>query len=131
MAKLNEYKAYKGKEDDFQISAAKYLDALGVLWFHPANERKLNVVRNSKGKAFSPLGAKLKRKGVKSGVPDIVILEPRGIYHGLFLELKVGKNKTTPNQEKWKSDLNKRNYLCLVSYSLEESENIIKKYLSL
>jgi len=122
---------YRGTEDSLQIALAKYLDSLGVLWFHPANERQLSIRVNKNGTTYSPLGVKLKKKGVKSGVPDIILLEPRGIYHALFLELKVGKNKTTPNQKKWIAELNKRNYLTIVSYSLDESLTIIKKYLAL
>lgn len=128
---LLKYCKYKGSEDNFQISLASYLDTIGVLWFHPANERQLAVKFNSKGRAYSPLGTKLKRKGVKSGVPDVIIFEPRGIYHALMIEIKVGNNKTTPNQKKWIAELNKRNYLCKVSYSLDESMDIVKKYLSL
>ena len=121
---------YRGKEDDMQISIASYLDYINVLWFHPANERQLNVRVNKKGIAYSPLGAKLKRKGVKSGVPDIIILEPRGKYHGLMIEIKVGYNKPTPNQNKWIAELNKRNYLAIISYSLDECISVINKYLS-
>ena len=128
---MRQYPTYKGSEDNLQISLARYLDTLNVLWFHPANERQLNTRVSKKGVSYSPLGAKLKRKGVKSGVPDIIVFEPRGIYYGLMIELKVGKNKTTPNQKKWIAELNKRNYLCLVSYSLDESMDNIKKYLAL
>jgi len=122
---------YKGTEDNFQISLATVLDSMGVLWFHPANERQLSIRINKAGKAYSPLGSKLKRKGVKSGVPDVIILEARGVYHGLMLELKVKPNKITPNQTKWISELNKRNYLSIVTYSLDESIEIVKKYLRL
>lgn len=128
---LRKYCKYKGSEDNLQISLASYLDTIGVLWFHPANERQLSIRYNKKGVAYSPLGAKLKKKGVKSGVPDVIIFEPRGVYNGLMIELKVGSNKTTDNQKKWIADLNKRKYLCLVSYSLEESIDIVKKYISL
>jgi len=126
-----EASAYKGLEDNFQISMAKYLDSIGVLWFHPANERQLRVIVNKNGTTFSPLGNKLKKKGVKSGVPDIIIFEARGFYHALLIEIKVGKNKTTPNQDRWISELNKRGYLTKVSYSLDESIEIVKRYLSL
>ena len=91
---MRQYLTYKGLEDNFQISLAKYLDSLNILWFHPANERQLNTRVNKKGVSYSPLGAKLKKKGVKSGVPDVIIFEARGIYNGLMIELKVGKNKT-------------------------------------
>ena len=63
----------KYPEDDLQMACAQYLDLMGWLWCHVGNERKT-----------SPrAGARLKKKGVKSGVPDILIFEPRGKYHGL------------------------------------------------
>jgi len=113
------YKKYDGPEDNFQISVAYYLDSLGVLWFHPPN----GGVRD-KGTAI-----KLKKQGVKPGVPDVCILEPRFQYHGLFIELKVGKNKTQPTQDHWLKELQKRNYLVKVSYSLDETVDLIDKYL--
>lgn len=38
--------------------------------------------------------AELKRQGVKPGVPDLFIPLPRGSKHGMFIEMKYGKNKT-------------------------------------
>ena len=75
----------KYPEDDLQMACAKYLDLMGVLWCHVANERKTT----------KPAGKRLTKKGVKSGVPDILIFEPRGKYNGLAIELKAGKNKLT------------------------------------
>lgn len=37
--------------------------------------------------------ANLKKQGVKAGVPDLFLPVGRGSYHGLFIELKYGKNK--------------------------------------
>lgn len=128
---MKKYKPYVGPEDNFQISVASYLDQLGVLWMHVANERQLYVVKGKNGKFFSPLGNKLRKKGVKSGFPDVAIFEPRFQYSGLMIELKVGKNKTTTNQKKWLKDLSEKGYLCKVSYSLDETIDIINQYLSI
>ena len=124
------FKPYIGTEDNFQISVAQYLDSLGVLWLHVANERQLNVIKNKKGKFYSPLGSKLKKKGVKAGFPDVAIFEKRFQYLGLMIELKIKGNATTPNQKRWLAELQKRGYLCKVSYSLDETIDIINRYLS-
>ena len=129
--KVKKYRRYSGSEDDMQISLARYLDSLKVLWHHPANERQLQLRVSKKGAVYSPLGMKLKRKGVKKGVPDIMIFEPRGIYNGLALEIKTKYNKPTPEQVHWCNELNKRKYLAKVTWSLDEAIDIIDRYLKL
>ena len=90
----------KYPEDDLQMACARYLDLMGWLWMHPANERKT-----------SPrAGARLKKKGVKSGVPDILIFEPMDGFNGLAIELKTGKNKLTETQKEWMSRLSKKGW---------------------
>ena len=117
---LLNYRKYQGKEDNFQQSVARYLDSLGVLWCHPPN----GGFRNYK------TGAILKSQGVKPGIPDILIFEPRGNYHGLMIELKVGTNKTSDYQNKWIASLKTRNYKVFVSYSLDEVIDIVQDYLN-
>lgn len=39
--------------------------------------------------------ANLKRQGVRAGVPDLCLPVARGDYHGLYIELKYGKNTAT------------------------------------
>ena len=113
------HKKYIGPEKNFQITTANYLDSLGVLWFHCPNGGTRN-----KREAIS-----LKKEGVKSGVPDVIILEPRGKWCGLFIELKTGYNKPSENQLTFLERLKRRNYKTLVSWSLDEVINEIDKYL--
>lgn len=40
-------------------------------------------------------------EGLKRGVPDVCLPVARGGYHGLFLELKHGRNKATVEQLYW------------------------------
>ena len=69
----------------------------------------------------------LKRQGVKPGVPDICLPVARGNYHGLYIELKAGNNKTTDKQDKWLSALNKQGYaVCICRSWLEAKEKILK-----
>lgn len=71
----------------------------------------------------------LKRQGLKSGVPDIMLPVAKCNYHGLFIELKQGKNKTTDNQVKYIDYLNKNGYLAVVCYGCDQAFDTITKYL--
>lgn len=73
----------------------------------------------------------LKRQGVKKGVSDMFLPIPKGKYHGLFIELKVGKNKATPEQREFILHANKYNYHAEVCYGHEEAIDLIKRYLNL
>ena len=75
--------------------------------------------------------ANLKRQGVKAGVPDLFLPVPRSPKHGLFIEMKVGRNKCTDNQKKWIRKLIEQGYEVKVCYSCEEAIQVIKKYLNI
>lgn len=108
------------REDDFQMAVCNYLDSISVLWCHVANERKTS----------KQAGFRLKKKGVKSGVPDCIIFEPRGDYFGLMIELKIKPNKPTESQMKWLTELNIRGYYTCVCYTIDEVISIVTKYLN-
>ena len=72
----------------------------------------------------------LKREGVKRGVPDISLPVPRGKYHGLYIEMKVGNNKLTKEQQQWFKSLEEEGYATHVCYSWLEAREVIEKYLS-
>ena len=72
----------------------------------------------------------LKREGDKRGVPDISLPVPRGKYHGLYIEMKVGKNKLTKEQQQWFKSLEEEGYATHVCYSWLEAREVIEKYLS-
>lgn len=75
--------------------------------------------------------ANLERQGVKSGVPDLCLPVARGKYHGLYIEMKYGKNKTSENQRKWLTALQKQDYAVAVCYGWQEAQELITKYLQL
>jgi len=72
----------------------------------------------------------LKRQGVKAGVPDLFLPLPNKKYHGLFVEMKYGKNRPTPNQKEWIEYLNSVGYLAVICYGAEQALDIIKKYIA-
>lgn len=107
------------KEDQLQIACARYLDYQRVLWCHVANERQTSWAR----------GGKLKAMGVKKGVPDILIFEPKGQFKGMAIELKVGRNKPTRQQESWLLHLQTRGWFCQVVYTLDQFIELVDAYL--
>lgn len=72
----------------------------------------------------------LKEQGVKAGVPDLFLPVARGGYFGLFIEMKVGKNKTTALQKEWIENLKNQNYRCEVCYGWEAASEVILDYLN-
>ncbi len=75
--------------------------------------------------------ASLKRQGVKAGVPDLCLPVARGMHHGLYIEMKYGKNKTSDQQEKWLDALAKQGYAVAVCYGFEEAQKVLIKYLEI
>jgi hypothetical protein len=71
----------------------------------------------------------LKAAGVRSGVPDVMLPVARWGRHGLFIELKIGKNKPSANQTNWLIALDKMGYLTLVCYHWKAASEYIIQYL--
>ena len=80
------------------------------------------------GKRNKAEAVKLKREGVKAGVPDLCVPVARRGYHGLFIEMKYGKNTTTEKQEEWLEVLNREGYLAKVCHGYAEAVELLKYY---
>ncbi len=72
----------------------------------------------------------LKRQGVRAGVPDLCIPVARRGYHGLYIEMKFGKNTTTDSQNKWLELLNKNGYCAAVCHGFAKAQTVIDWYFS-
>ena len=83
------------------------------------------------GKRDIGTARKLKQEGVKAGVPDIVLPVSRGGYHGLYIELKVGKNKPTKEQKEWMEALKQEGYYTMWCVGSEAAIKIIEEYLQM
>lgn len=116
----------KSKEAQEQATLIQWCEYQGnrfeelKLIFHIPNGGKRNKLE----------AKNLKLQGVKSGIPDLFLPVARGKYHGLFIEMKVGKNKVTNNQSAWLLKLFEQGYMCRVCYGAEEAIKVIKWYLS-
>ncbi len=74
---------------------------------------------------------KMAAEGLKAGVWDIYLPRPSNGYHGLFIEMKYGKNKLTELQQEFFEYATQQGYLCKVAYSADEAIEIIDDYLGL
>ena len=75
--------------------------------------------------------ANLKRQGVKAGVPDLCLTVARGGYHGLYIEMKYGKNKPSEHQKRWIDALRAQGYVAEVCYGWHQASELITEYLEL
>ena len=92
-----------------------------------------------------PIGSaiKLKNMGYRRGTPDMLILEPRGMFHGLFVEMKrielrdasgkifQTKGVLSPHQKEMIKLLKERNYMVVVCYGSSEAIDEIEAYLKI
>lgn len=78
------------------------------------------------GQRTKAQGGRLKAEGVRAGVPDLFLPVARRGYHGMFIELKVNKNKTTAEQDRWGLRLESEGYCIALIYDdpAEVVENI-------
>lgn len=71
----------------------------------------------------------LKAQGVKAGVPDLFLPWPTALHHGCFIEMKVGKNITSDEQEDWLTYLFGVGYHTAVCYSWTEARDVLVNYM--
>lgn len=96
-----------------------YFPELEDDFHHFANERKCNPIQ----------GALLKRMGVKRGVADFFLAFPQNGKAGLWIELKVGKNKPSKEQEAFLARKLQRGYECACVWGAQAARDVIENYL--
>ncbi len=87
---------------------------------HFANERQCSIQQ----------GRTLKRMGVKKGVADFFLALPMTYRSGLWLELKVGKNKLSKEQSAFLHRKSERGYRALCVYGFDQAKDAILNYLT-
>lgn len=106
------------QEANAQIKVISYCTLRGIPVFHIPNGGSRNKME----------AANLKRQGVKAGVPDLCFPAALHGYHGLFVEMKAGRNKTTQSQEEWLDFLAKSGYCVRVCWGFDEARDVIDWY---
>lgn len=74
---------------------------------------------------------KLKQMGVKAGVSDLCLPYPKGIYCGLYIEMKYGDNRQQDTQKEFLKDMASAGHYVATCYSAEEAIKILEEYLRL
>ena len=75
-------------------------------------------------------GAALKKQGVKPGIPDMFLPISRDGFHGLWIEMKSHKGKTSDTQEVWHDNLRKEGYKVVVCHSADSAIDTLKNYIN-
>lgn len=107
-----------------------------VEWFEMQYPHHRLIVSANGGLRNKIVASKLKRSGVRAGVPDICIPVARAPYHALYIEFKPrvvsGKKRgvTSLAQKQWIKYLNEQGNLALTVYGFDEAVMLIKKYLA-
>lgn len=98
--------------------------------------RLLLAIPNGGKRAKSTAG-RLKREGVRTGVPDVLLPVPRGVYGALWIELKrqaapgKPKGRASPEQLWWIGELQAAGNCAGIAYGWAEARNMIEAYLAL
>lgn len=125
----------KHLEYDLQVAVCRYLS-----YQYPDVLFTSDTIANLKlTKAQASRNKKIQKNGFST--PDLLILEPRNRFSGLFIELKIdtpfkkdgeikaSKDNRLENQLKAINLLNKKGYFCCFSWSFDMTKQIIDNYL--
>lgn len=121
-------------EHDDQVALFHWADLMLLTYpeleymYANVNGAKLGYFRKN-GKVISPQGIYTKMEGRKKGIPDITLPSARGGFFGLFVEMKHGKNKPTPEQVRVMEYLTSAGYKCAVCYGFDQARDVILDYL--
>lgn len=105
-------------------------------WFwndYPQYRKLLFHVPNENDRSDSNIiqGAIRKSLGVVAGVSDLILLVPKGLYHGLCIEMKDEKGLQRPAQIEWQSLVEAQGYRYCLCRNLAQFKNVISDYLNL
>lgn len=120
------YKRFTLTEHDLQCMITTWArvherEFPALKWLHSS----INGVKLS-----MPQAIKAKASGMKRGIPDLCLPFPSMEFTQLFIELKVGKNKQTPEQIEFMDFVVKGGAFYSVCYSYDEAIETLKKYVT-
>lgn len=115
----------RGRKEEYEQKAlAEWLDWHGILWVHVGHE----------GDRHPAYANKLKKQGVKPGVPDVLIFdrppeEPNAAGMAVELKREGGyQSDLTDNQEEWLDKLENRGWITRVAFGADEAIEMIKEF---
>jgi hypothetical protein len=119
----------KHEESNAQRAVIKWFDlayhSLGV----PYNGLLMAIPNGGKRDAIT--AAMMKAEGVRAGACDLLLLVPRGPYHGLGLEMKATDGRLSDAQAVMGAQLTLQGYHVKTCYGSADAIHTIEMYLSL
>lgn len=107
-------------ESQEQVAVVEYCDLRGIPVFSIPNESKRSVY----------YAQKLKRQGMRAGIPDLCIPVARGGFHSLYIEMKAKGGKVTPKQLEWIHLLREQGMAAYVCYGADNAIELIRRYMA-
>jgi VRR-NUC domain len=92
------------------------------------NGSKLGGKRSANG--FLIEAAIAKKEGVTAGVADLMLLYKNSQHGALFIEMKFGKNKQSPEQKNFQKYCDAHSYAYVVCYAIDEFMDTVKNYVN-
>ena len=74
---------------------------------------------------------KFKQMGVKAGVADLCLPYPKGVYCGMYIEMKFGNNRQQESQKDFLSDMAAAEHFVVTCYSALDAVAALEEYLNL
>lgn len=74
---------------------------------------------------------KFKQMGVKSGVSDLCLPYPKGIYCGLYIEMKYDKGRCQSSQKEFLTDMAAAGHYVATCYTAQDAIDVIEEYCKL
>lgn len=81
------------------------------------------------GHRHKAVARRMRAEGQKAGVLDVWLPIPRKEYHALIIEMKVGRNRLSPEQRWWADRLTEHGYCVAVCYGWLQAARGIVRYL--
>lgn len=100
-----------------------------VRWcrLHPV-ARLIYAIPNGGGRSKAQAGI-LKAEGVLAGVPDLHLPVARAACHSLYIEMKAGDGRLSPEQGKLIAELQAQGHAIVVAWDWEVAKGWIERYL--
>ena len=105
----------------FQIADGKHVEELELFHSSPNG-----------GKRDPRTAVKLKNEGTLSGIPDLFLPVKRGVYSGLYIEMKQAEGgRISPNQAKVQAGLRKQGFMVVNCWTAVSAIDCLQTYLKM
>ena len=69
--------------------------------------------------------------GMQKGFPDLFVAVPRGVYHGLFVEMKTPEGRASDEEKEMLTLLSGQGYYCAIAHGQQTFRTLTAKYMEL